>query len=166
VWGRSRRLTDIREAGHLVLPADLEEAIVEQADLWTPKETGGMLLGYRGESEGIFMAVVTGLIDAGPKAKRTRWRFEPDGLWQQQLLETAYEDSGRVTTYLGDWHSHPRGRAIPSATDRRTYAKVAAETDSQTSSPVVLIAAPDAREHLRAYTIDRHGRLAFLRIRR
>lgn len=55
-----------------------------------------------------------GAIAAGPRARRARESFEADGAWQEEQLAAAYERSRRTVTYLGDWHSHPRGPARPS----------------------------------------------------
>lgn len=131
---------------------------------WTPDETGGMLLGYRAIESDSAVWVITGLIDAGPGAARDRHRFVPDGPWQQGELEAAYERSGRVNTYLGDWHSHPRGRGSPSAVDRSTYGRVASEPESGTDLPLVLIVAPRSRPRVAAFAVDGDGASTLLEI--
>jgi integrative and conjugative element protein (TIGR02256 family) len=130
--------------------------MLDDATRWSPDETGGMLVGYRTEHHGRLAIVITGLIDAGPKATRSTAQFVPDGRWQQQQLEDVYEGSGRITTYLGDWHSHPRGRARPSAKDLATFARVAAGPESGTHLPLALILALGRTVTIAAYGIDGH----------
>lgn len=128
-----RRVAD----ANLYLPSHLAGSVESEAEAWAPLETGGMLLGYREGSN----VVVQNILSAGPGAVRGASKFEPDGAWQQTRLDKIYEQSGRITTYLGDWHSHPRGGARPSKTDRETYQRVADEPESRAPNPVILIAA-------------------------
>lgn len=104
-----------------------------------PLETGGMLIGYWGP--GTSEAVVLDVIGPGPAAMHTRAGFLPDGEWQQQQLEEVYHRSGRIHTFLGDWHSHPHGDASPSARDRQTARAVASEGEARTPHPITLILA-------------------------
>jgi integrative and conjugative element protein (TIGR02256 family) len=67
--------------------------------------------------------------------------FLPDGRWQQAELERVYAESGRVTTYLGDWHSHPEGAPIPSRKDKRTARRVARVADARAPRPLTIIVA-------------------------
>lgn len=155
VLGRPRRLTRNARAGVVLLPTEVHGTMLDDAYQWAPKETGGMLIGYRAEQHGRLAIVVTGLIDPGPEATRGATQFVPDGRWQQRQLEEVYERSGRVTTYLGDWHSHPRGRGRPSGKDLATYARVAADPDSGTQLPLALIVALSRTVAIGAYGIDR-----------
>ncbi|WJI81063.1 MULTISPECIES: Mov34/MPN/PAD-1 family protein [unclassified Mesorhizobium] len=74
------------------------------ADRWYDRETGGTFMGYWAESN---VAVVTAMIPAGPRAFHERSSFLPDQSWQQAEIAKHYERSGRLDTYLGDWHTHP-----------------------------------------------------------
>jgi integrative and conjugative element protein (TIGR02256 family) len=108
--------------------------MLEEADDKSPNETGGMMLGY--VSPGGSALAVTDIIGPGPNALHRRSRFEPDGAWQQARLVERYAASGRITTYLGDWHSHPGGGPRPSREDVRTARRVARETDSRSRHPL------------------------------
>ena len=44
----------------------------------------------------------------------------PDHEYQEQEIARVYATSGRCTTYVGDWHSHPGGALYLSRTDVRT----------------------------------------------
>jgi integrative and conjugative element protein (TIGR02256 family) len=79
------------------------------------------------------------VVSDGPCAIREQARFEPDGEWQQAELERIYAESGRIETYLGDWHSHPIGLARPSRRDRRTAARIARDRHARCRNPLTLI---------------------------
>jgi integrative and conjugative element protein (TIGR02256 family) len=153
---RFRRRRDKRgvTGAALYLPRPLLREMVREARDHAPQETGGMLIGYRTSELADAEIVVTGLIGAGPEARRTRNRFEPDGPWQQEQLERIYAQSGRVTTYLGDWHSHPRGGTRLSAIDRATYQRVASDRKARAPHPLVLIIGLRRKPLIGAYTVD------------
>lgn len=162
---RSRRVSLLTKPGRLFLPDGLVDDLATEAGHHAPRETGGMLIGYCSTSaEKRVELVVTATIGAGPRARRRRLRFAPDGRWQQKQLESLYQRSGRVATYLGDWHSHPRGTPRPSLLDRRTYARVAAHPDAATSLPLMLILALGDVVSTGAYTVDRQRRASELEV--
>jgi integrative and conjugative element protein (TIGR02256 family) len=136
---RLRRSPRRLDGKRLFVPPDFFAAREREARFWAPDETGGMLLGYATDDGPQADVVVTDVLGAGPKAKRLRSRFEPDGSWQQERLERLYRSSGRTTTYLGDWHSHPTGGVRPSETDRNTYERVSKDRQSRRPHPVVVI---------------------------
>lgn len=141
------------------MPSSLVAALESEARTWTPYETGGMLLGYHdGESPSRRRLVITDTIPAGPRAERRKRRFVPDGEWQQTRLTDTYKRSHRITTYLGDWHSHPFGHPRPSWVDRKTFARVAASEDSGTRFPLMLILTLGRPREPGAFVVSRTGR--------
>jgi len=112
--------------------------MLELAQARYPLETGGMLLGYEVEDS---TAVVTKLIGPGPNAKHGRFRFTPDGVYQQSELEKHFWTTDGRETYLGDWHTHPKSDSTPSVMDKRTLAHIAKEPRSGTKHPVMAILA-------------------------
>lgn len=62
-----------------------------------PLETGGMLMGYEAEDSTV---VVTKIIGPGPNAKHGRFRFIPDGVYQQSELENHFWATDGRETYL------------------------------------------------------------------
>lgn len=127
-----------RKRSHTVwLPGRLVDLIEDQACEWAPLETGGMLVGYELADEDC--TVVVDAIDAGPRAKRRPTGFEPDGSWQQAELERTYVASGRTTTYIGDWHSHPAGLARPSWRDHQTARSVSRHREARARHPLMVI---------------------------
>jgi integrative and conjugative element protein (TIGR02256 family) len=120
-----------------------------------PDESGGMLIGYWSPNGD---AVITATVEGGPNAVRKRSRFEPDGKWQQQRLDEIYVRSGRMQTYLGDWHSHPDGIIRPSGRDQSTAKAVAKARDARTPHPLTLICIEDDRWHFGVFAYSRrHG---------
>jgi integrative and conjugative element protein (TIGR02256 family) len=109
--------------------------LIEQARDAAPNETGGMLVGWAVATE----IVVTQVIAPGPDAIFARDHFEPDGRWQNGQLARIYRASDFTVTYLGDWHSHPRGPGRPSRRDRETAAAVSADTDARAPEPLTLL---------------------------
>lgn len=132
----------------------LEQMVTEAAAL-APDETGGMLLGYispGSEPEDVVIEAVTG---PGPSATHQAERFEPDTAWQQNQLARAYEESGRVTTYLGDWHTHPRGVVLPSRRDARTARSIARSKTARMPRPfMVILASDDEGWHAAAFRYE------------
>lgn len=110
--------------------------MLEYADQRYPFETGGMLLGYEaGNGE----AVVTYLIGPGPKAKHSRFRFNPDSEYQQAKLETYFHKTNGRETYLGDWHTHPHSSSNLSWVDKKTLARIARAPESRAQNPLMAI---------------------------
>lgn len=81
------------------------------------RETGGVLLGYRASS-GEWM--VTAAYGPGPRAIRSRSGLAPDTAFNAELVREAFRVSGGVVSYLGEWHTHPRGSLLPSKLDQQT----------------------------------------------
>lgn len=101
-----------------------------------PFETGGMLLGYQADNG---EAVVKAIIGPGPKARHGRFRFCPDADYQQEKLESHFARTDGQETYLGDWHTHPRGLAVLSRLDKRTLARIATTPSSGTVQPIMMV---------------------------
>lgn len=114
------------------------EALTREAARTYPNETGGILLGYTAEDETI---VVRAIIGPGPNAIHRPTSFVPDHTYQDREVARGYENSGRLWTYLGDWHSHPGGTTRLSTTDRRTLRRIARAPEARVTQPLMLIVA-------------------------
>lgn len=119
-------------------------------------ETGGLLLGYWSSDE----AVITDIIGPGPKAVRSTNTFHPDASWQEQELATRYAASGRLHSYLGDWHVHPGGTTTLSRTDRRTLARISRHEPARAQRPLIAVIAPDAEGTLDLWCFNGRWRRA------
>jgi integrative and conjugative element protein (TIGR02256 family) len=116
--------------------------MVREFRLSSPKETGGVLFGYwLEESQGV---VITEAVGPGPRSKHDEFSFVPDWEYHETEIARLYEESGRIHTYLGDWHSHPHSTTRLSLTDRRTLSKIAKYAEARVSAPLMaVIADPD-----------------------
>jgi len=106
------------------------------ADRSFPYETGGILVGYVADNCDV---VVKAIIGPGPNARHRRYRFKPDAEYQQTQLEAHHSRTNGEETYLGDWHTHPRGTPSLSYIDKRTLARIASSPPSGTVTPVMSI---------------------------
>jgi integrative and conjugative element protein (TIGR02256 family) len=100
------------------------------------RETGGMLLGYETVSEQLVLTMAS---SPGPNARRRFLSMEPDQEWDTNLVTHIFEQSSKLITYKGEWHSHPFGVVRPSLTDMRTIGRVAEYADARVREPVTAI---------------------------
>lgn len=122
---------------HVVhLDAEALAEMVTEALAKYPLETGGVLLGSTTDDGA---AVIHRVIGPGPEAQHRRSSFEPDDAWQQHQLDAVFEREPKINTYLGDWHTHPDGRARPSPTDVRAAQVIADAPDALQPKPLTLI---------------------------
>jgi integrative and conjugative element protein (TIGR02256 family) len=146
------------------LPASVLAQMEAEARRHFPKESGGVLLGYRYPSRRKPIRVVS-QIGPGPEARHHRHRFEPDGVWQDEEITRAYERSGRTLTYLGDWHSHPQGGGRPSGLDRATARAISEWEAARAPQPLLLILHGGEAEWSLALYRYRRRRLGRARLR-
>lgn len=123
------------------LSTDAHQTIREEAANHPLAETGGVLLGYYSPVGSVVVAEATG---PGPGARRTADSFHPDAAWQRAEIAARYAASGRINTYLGDWHTHPDGVLSPSPTDIRTLRRIARTAAARAPHPLMAILAPDS----------------------
>lgn len=115
------------------------DAMVEEADRHIPYETGGVLMGYWSVTPRA--VVVVAIIGPGPDAVHRSRSFTPDHAFQEEEIERIYLDSGRRVTYLGDWHTHPKGIAELSVTDRLTQLRIGRHRKARAETAVMAILA-------------------------
>ena len=108
-----------------------------EAENWILRETGGILLGYWGESHRDI--VITHCTGPGPGAHHGFNYFEADNDFCQQELNRIFRDFFGYVSYLGDWHTHPWGSVSPSFPDFETMKKVAADLEIGVHVPLLLI---------------------------
>jgi integrative and conjugative element protein (TIGR02256 family) len=118
--------------------------LVTEATRRSPLETGGVLLGYQADAGRA--TVVTAVVGPGLSAQHAKATYVPDHEYQEQEIARVYAASGRRTTYVGDWHSHPGGPLYLSRTDVRTLRMIARHKNARLSSPIMIVAAGVAPE--------------------
>lgn len=110
--------------------------LVQEGKCTVPNETGGILMGYWPSESSV---VITHVIGPGPNARRTRYSFHPDVEFHDREIERIYGESGRISTYLGDWHTHPQGGNGTSQRDRKTLLNIACAAEARAPKPIMAI---------------------------
>ena len=108
----------------------------EQATCRGQAERGGILIGsYRGPH-----MEITDFTKPGRKDIREAYRFTKQDPRHQRAATRAWVTSGGKDTYVGEWHTHPRGGPEPSTIDTASWRDLAAITKRMM---IFVIIAPD-----------------------
>ncbi|MGZ3754330.1 MAG: Mov34/MPN/PAD-1 family protein [Mucilaginibacter sp.] len=100
-----------------------------------PKEFGGILIGNYSEDKKTVTIADTIL----PKSyKSSKYSFErgSEGL-KDQLFKLYHSDTPQI--YVGEWHTHPDTKPLPSGTDVNALTQIVNHSEVNISSPVMLI---------------------------
>ncbi len=123
------------------MKAWLHQIVLEQIAYDVKKvksvETGGCLMGYWWVKH--VEVVITHAIGPGPKATHKKHSFFGDIDWQQERIHEIYQGTGRHITYLGDWHSHPKGNLMLSYKDKRALSNISHYEDVRAPFPLMAI---------------------------
>ncbi len=109
--------------------------ILEECIKWAPKETGGIIMGYNKTDQ----YWVTDIIGPGSKARHELYTFNPDNEFHEKEMARVYNDSGRIHTYLGDWHTHPNNKSYLSELDKKTLRNISSNPECQLPEPLMFI---------------------------
>jgi integrative and conjugative element protein (TIGR02256 family) len=82
---------------------------------------------------------VTDVIGPGPNAKHMKTAYLPDHEHQEREVARIYQNSGRRTTYVGDWHTHSNGRLDLSRIDAATLKTISGHPPARLRHPVMTI---------------------------
>ena len=103
---------------------DVLKTIFDECDRYDKFETGGRILGTFERNDDALQIYVNGVIDAGPKARRSISSFFNDGDYQAKLfrrIESTYPE----IEHLGNWHTHHvNGYPTLSRGDISTYRRI------------------------------------------
>lgn len=119
--GMKERLAsvDIR----LVLPKAALLTVFDECDNFTEDETGGRTIGIYTETDGVLTIEVTGIIEPGPGARRSRVSFFQDGAYQEGIFRQVEAGHPEIE-HLGNWHTHHvNGLPHLSGGDVETYTR-------------------------------------------
>lgn len=84
--------------------------------------------------------VVSKCIGPGPEALHLSHGFRPDYDFQSEEIAKHYEETHRLDTYLGDWHTHPNQRyGILSYKDKRTLRRIANHEEARIPEPIMTV---------------------------
>jgi len=129
-----------------------------------PWEVGGWLLGYR---DGDTMVLTHATPPASPG---TPFGITISSEGHRAAFDALWEATAGRVTFLGDWHSHPRGRGHPSQRDEQAVRQLAEDPDFKTPRPLIGITLtgqlPRGRYRLPVFFLgDRNGSLRRLKAR-
>lgn len=121
-------------------------------------ETGGVIAGEGNISVG--PALITVASGPGPQAQRSRFSFQRDTQYCQQLLDAWAVDSMGATDYLGEWHKHHESNPTPSSSDILTCRRIALDPNYHVEECLLLIIGEsNKRDSLRAFVVPRSGKV-------
>jgi integrative and conjugative element protein (TIGR02256 family) len=99
-------------------------------------ETGGILIGYQTPRGRFVVRKATG---PGPKAVRTRARFQRDVEFCQIEIDRAAAEYGPQGQYLGEWHYHAVDDNSPSGVDIKSLTEIAEQDNYLIEHHVMVI---------------------------
>lgn len=115
---------DLRRTEIIIHRAALT-AIFDECDRHDREETGGRLVGaVNRDDKGHMQLTLSGVIDPGPDARRSRTSLFQDGAYQERAFR-ALEQRHPDIEHLGNWHTHHvNGHPTLSQGDLRTYRNI------------------------------------------
>lgn len=107
--------------GFILIEDEVLRALMafRQQGLTTP-EAGGILIGFRRGSH----LHVTHATTPGPLDRRSRYEFQRRDPIHQQTAFELWKRSRHTADYIGEWHTHPQVRPLPSSIDRREWGEI------------------------------------------
>jgi len=107
----------------LFMPEAALKAVFDECDGFDQDETGGRVVGTFEEHRGKLAIRVTGIIAAGPQARKSPVSFFQDGEYQERVFRKIESDLPEVE-HLGNWHTHHvNGLQNLSGGDIETYSR-------------------------------------------
>jgi integrative and conjugative element protein (TIGR02256 family) len=119
----------------LFIHSEVLKTIQKEIKACPLKETGGILIGYKADCE----IVVTNATGPGPNAKHSFFNFSRDIDYCNSSLEQYFYESNGILTYIGEWHTHPYGRPIPSRQDDKELFSIGRTDTYQNNAPLLVI---------------------------
>jgi hypothetical protein len=89
----------------LSIPKAALITIFDECDGFDQDETGGRIIGTFEQNRDKLAIQVTGIIEAGPQARRSAVSFFQDGEYQEKVFRKI-EDHHPEIEHLGNWHTH------------------------------------------------------------
>lgn len=132
----------------------VERMLIEESESKVGLETGGVLVGFVDRKlDGV---VITAASGPGPKAHHGPTSFNRDREFCQAFIDQHAGDSDGRIDFVGEWHKHPEPDPWPSAVDRNTYMRLAADPATHVKRPVILITGTEPDRGPRRRRIDHY----------
>ena len=111
--------------------------MTEMAHAHYPNEVGTSLVGCY--SDDGFEASVLELAPLSPDSKSSRTSFYRGIAGLRNFFAKLRKTFSGRRYYVGEWHSHPDGKPIPSDTDNRTQSEIAEDTKTDCPECILII---------------------------
>ncbi len=119
------------------------DELVSLAKRHYPKEFGGVLVGRYVESNSL--ALIEGHV-LPKKYASSRYSFERGKAGLRNSLAKHFKDKPSKI-YVGEWHTHPDGPAIPSSTDISALQTIVSHDEVFIENPILLIIGIKPKQH-------------------
>jgi len=142
----------------LVIPKAALTTVFDECDGFDQDETGGRVIGTYQINDGKLEIHVSGIIEAGPQARRSNVEFFQDGAYQEQIFRKI-EDQHREIEHLGNWHTHHvNGLQHLSGGDIETYHRTVNHPNHNTPFFYALLVTAKHRssDPLRRYSVKHY----------
>jgi hypothetical protein len=142
----------------LVIPKAALTTVFDECDGFDQDETGGRVIGTYQEHKDKLDIHISGIIEAGPQARRSAVSFFQDGEYQEQVFRKI-EDRHRKIEHLGNWHTHHvNGLQHLSGGDIETYYRNVNHRNHNTPFFYALLVTTKHRssDPLRRYTVKHY----------
>lgn len=123
------------EGARIVLSADAARTIRDACWAALPRETGGILVGWRGGASRLSVTAMTAVVVVDPVAGRTAYELDRERAQRALDVSIAHGLDSRLG-YVGEWHSHPAPQP-PSSQDLHSLS----DSARLASGPVALVVA-------------------------
>lgn len=139
----------------IVIYEDILESIFDECDRYEVDETGGRLIGFYRRSRRKLVITVSGLIESGPDAWRTRGSLFQNGAYQESVFR-EFEDKYPRIEHLGNWHTH-HVNALDTLSDGdiETYSRIVNHQNHNTDFfyALLITARSEGRKTARRYSL-------------
>jgi hypothetical protein len=117
-WNKNRPTVRVEIAEEVL------ESVFAECDRYDSEETGGRVIGHIGMDGSSVVIQVKGVIEAGPKARRSATSFFQDGDYQTEVFRGIEAEDPSIE-HLGNWHTHHmNGYPTLSGGDLATYRRI------------------------------------------
>ena len=111
-------ILDINKEQHVIIHLSVFDTIYHfRQKHFFNNEKGGIIIGSCYESGLVISDVTT------PQKTDISYRFGfiRKNLYHQEYMDNAWRNSGKIKSYIGEWHTHPEDNPSPSYTDLQSW---------------------------------------------
>jgi integrative and conjugative element protein (TIGR02256 family) len=85
-------------------------------------ESGGIIIGTLNPAANQIIA--TDVTEPQKKDRQSTFAFLRSEYGHQEIMNNLWESSGRIKTYLGEWHTHNQNIPKPSCIDKKNWIEI------------------------------------------